>query len=183
MTSILGIPGSLRRGSFNAALLRAAAEVAPEDVTVEIAPIGGIPLYNADVEQSDGIPGAVEALKARIRASDGLLLATPEYNNAIPGVMKNAIDWLSRPPEDIPAVFGDRPVAVIGATPGGFGTILAQSAWLPILRTLRTRPWFEGRIQVARAGKIFDDSGRLTDDGIRDQLREFVEGFARFAGR
>lgn len=181
MTKILGLPGSLRRGSYNAALLQAAAELAPSGVSVELGSISGIPLYNADVEQSEGIPDAVEALKSRIRAADALLLATPEYNNAIPGVFKNAIDWLSRPPADIPAVFGGRPVAIIGASPGGFGTLLAQSAWLPVLRTLRMRPWFEGRLQVSRAGNVFDNKGRLIDEQVRDQLREFIEGFARFA--
>jgi len=83
--------------------------------------------------------------QAAIAAADGLLLVTPEYNNSIPGVFKNAIDWLSRPPADISRVFGGKPVAIIGASPGGFGTILSQEAWLPVLRTLGTKPWFGGR--------------------------------------
>lgn len=180
MTRIVGIAGSLRKGSFNAALLRAAAGLAPADVTIEIASIAGIPLYNGDVEAADGVPDAVAALKARISAADGLLLVTPEYNNSIPGVMKNAIDWLSRPPEDIPAVFVDRPVAIMGASPGGFGTVHAQSAWLPVLRTLRMRPWFSGRLAVSRAGDVFDAAGALTDAAVREQLQTFVHGFARF---
>src|SRR2546425_3048293 len=117
MSRIVAIAGSLRRGSFNAALLRAAAALAPEDVTLEIATIKGIPLYDGDVESADGIPPIVAALKDSIATADGLLLATPEYNNSMPGVLKNAIDWLSRPPADIPRVFGNRPVAIIGASP------------------------------------------------------------------
>ena len=105
---------------------------------------------------------------------------TPEYNNGIPGVFKNAIDWLSRPPADIKKVFGDRAVALIGASPGGFGTILAQEAWLPVLRTLGTRPWFGGRLMASRAHTLFGADGVLTDDALRKQLTEFVRGFAAF---
>jgi NAD(P)H-dependent FMN reductase len=136
MTKIVGIAGSLRAASFNAALLRTAAGLMPSGASLEIASIKGIPLYDGDVEANEGIPQVVAALKEQIAAADGLLLVTPEYNNAMPGVFKNAIDWLSRPPSDIPRIFGNRPTAVIGASPGGFGTILAQNAWLPVLRTL-----------------------------------------------
>jgi chromate reductase len=137
---ILGISGSLRKASYNTALLRAAVGLMPEGVELEIGSIAGIPLYDGDLEASQGIPPAVQALKKRIEQTDGLLLVTPEYNNSIPGVFKNAIDWLSRPPADIAKVFGERPVGVIGASPGGFGTILAQNAWLPVLRTLGPGP-------------------------------------------
>ena len=119
-------------------------------------------------------------LKARIIACDGLLLATPEYNNGMPGVFKNAIDWLSRPSSDIAKVFGGRPVAVIGASPGGFGTLLAQSAWLPVLRTLGTRPWFGGRLVVPRAHQVFNEHGELINDAVRNQLRDFLHGFVGF---
>ena len=183
MTRILGISGSLRAGSFNTALLRAAAALPIDGVTLEVATLHGIPLYDGDAEAADGIPAAVEALKAQVRAADGVLLATPEYNNGIPGVFKNAIDWLSRPSEGIAELFGDRPFAVIGASPGGFGTILAQSAWLPVLRTLRTRTWFGGRLMVSRAGGVFDADGNLTDDKVREQLAGFVQGFADFAAK
>ncbi len=180
MTRLIGISGSLREGSFNTALLRAAASVMPEGSTLEITTLKGIPLYDGDLEAAQGEPAAVAALKARILACDGLLLATPEYNNGIPGVFKNGIDWLSRG-DDAAKVFGNRPVAVIGASPGGFGTILAQAAWLPVLRTLSTRPWHGGRLMVSRAGKAFDDKGELVDDAVRDQLRTFLAGFAAFA--
>ena len=181
MTTIIGISGSLRAASFNSALLRAAAQLMPPDSQLEIATIKGIPLYDGDLEAAEGIPQQVAALKDRIATADGLLLATPEYNNGIPGVFKNAIDWLSRPPADSTRVFRDRPVAVIGASPGGFGTILAQDAWLPVLRTLGTNPWFGGRLMVSRAGSVFDAGGNLVDEKIREQLREFLEGFVVFA--
>jgi NAD(P)H-dependent FMN reductase len=180
VTAIVGIAGSLRAGSFNAALLRAAIGLAPAGMKIETASIKGIPLYDGDVEASQGIPATVAALKDRIAASDGLLLVTPEYNNSMPGVLKNAVDWLSRPPADIPRVFGGRPVAIMGASPGGFGTILSQSAWLPVLKTLRTRPWFGPPMLVSGAGKVFDASGNLADEDVRKRLRDFIAGFAAF---
>lgn len=183
MSRIVAVSGSLRRGSFNTALLHHAAGLAPEDVTLEVVTLHGIPLYDGDVEANEGIPEAVAALKERISAADGLLIASPEYNNGVPGVLKNAIDWLSRPPADIPRVLRDRPVAVLGATPGGFGTVLAQAAWLPVLRTLGMRLWTGGRLNVAGAAKVFDSEGRLTDDELRGRLRDFVAGFAAFATR
>lgn len=180
MTKILGISGSLRKGSYNTALLHAAAQSMPEGAELEIGSIRGIPLYDGDVEASQGIPEAVQALKARIVDAQGLLLVTPEYNNSIPGVFKNAIDWLSRPSSDIAKVFGNRPVAIIGASPGGFGTILAQEAWLPVLRTLGTRPWFGGRLMVSRAAQLVNPAAELTDDATRAQLRKFLAGFLSF---
>lgn len=183
MTRIVGISGSLRRGSYNSALLRAAASLAPDGVSIEVRTLGGIPLYDGDVEAADGIPACVAEMKALVAAADGLLLVTPEYNNGIPGVFKNAIDWMSRPASDIATVFGGRPVAVIGASPGGFGTILAQDAWLPVLRTLGTNPWWGGRLQVSKAPSVFDDAGELIDGDVRERLRSFIEGFAGFVVR
>lgn len=180
MVRILGISGSLRGGSYNTALLRAGIGLIGDGAVLEPASIRGIPLYDGDLEAAEGLPPAVQALKARVMACDGLLLATPEYNNGIPGVFKNAIDWLSRPASEIPQVFGDRPVAVIGASPGGFGTILSQDAWWPVLRTLRARVWFGGRLMVSRAGGVFDAGGTLVDDKVRAQLQDFLAGFVRF---
>jgi len=180
MVKIVGISGSLRSGSLNTALLRAARSVAGPDAEIDLVTLHGVPLYDGDVEQRDGEPAAVTALKARLVASDGLLLATPEYNNGVPGVFKNAIDWLSRPANAIAATFGDRPAAVIGASPGGFGTILSQAAWLPILRTLGMRHWSGGRLMVSHANAAFDANGELSDESVRVQLRNFVGGFTRF---
>lgn len=177
MTTILGLSGSLRAASYNTALLRAAATLMPPGATLQIATLHGIPLYDGDVEARDGLPEAVRKLKEQVVAADGLLLATPEYNNGVPGVLKNGIDWLSRPGADIARVFGGRPVAVIGASPGGFGTILSQNAWLPVLRTLGTRPWFGGRLMVSRAGQVFDAAGELVDEKVRGQLQDFLRGF------
>jgi chromate reductase len=183
MMKIVGISGSLRTGSFNTALLRAASGLMPPDSSLEIATIKGIPLYDGDIEATHGIPEAVTALKEQIAAADGLLLVTPEYNNSMPGVFKNAIDWLSRPSADIPRIFGGRPVAIMGASPGGFGTILSQNAWLPVIRTLGMQPWFGKRLMVSRAGQVFNEAGELIDDQIRGQLQQFLQGFAEFARR
>ena len=180
MTRIVGIAGSLRRQSFNLRLLHAAQGLMPDGTTLETHTIEGVPLYNADEESASGLPPAVLALKEAIVGADGLLLATPEYNNGIPGVFKNAIDWLSRPPEDIGRIFGGRPTAVIGASPGNFGTILAQDAWLPVLRTLGARPWFEGRLMASRAATLFDGSGKLVDEPTRKRLQAFLKDFAAF---
>jgi NAD(P)H-dependent FMN reductase len=180
---LLGISGSLRQASFNTALLRAAAALLPEGAALDVRTLHGIPLYDADLEAKEGIPAAVTALKDAIAAADGVVLATPEYNNGIPGVFKNGIDWLSRPPADVKRVFAGRRIALIGASPGGFGTILSQSAWLPVLRTLGTRPWFGGRLMVSRAGSVFDDGGAIKDAAVQEQLRQFMQGFVDFAGR
>lgn len=182
MSHIIGISGSLRRASFNTALLHAAASLTPAGSTIDIRSIAGIPLYDGDVEAA-GIPGEVTALKDAIAGADGLLIVTPEYNNSIPGVLKNAIDWLTRPPADIKRVFGGRPVAIMGATPGLGGTRLAQAAWLPVLRTLGTAPWFGGALFVASAAKVFDAEERLVDDAIRARLETFVNGFVEFTAR
>lgn len=178
--NIVAFSGSLRRGSFNASLLRAAVELAPTTITVETATIRGIPLYDGDVEAESGLPEDVRVLKEKIAASAGLLIVTPEYNNGIPGVAKNAIDWLSRPASDIPRVFGGRPVAIMGASPGRFGTLMSQTAWLPVLRTLGTEPWFGPRMLVGGASKVFDPSGKLVDDRVRNDLIAFMAGFAAF---
>jgi len=180
MTRLIGLSGSLRQGSLNASLLRAAAELMPPGVELSIATIRGIPLYDGDVEAAEGVPAIVEALKDAIAAADGLLFVTPEYNNAMPGVMKNAVDWLSRPVADIPRVFGGKAVALLGASPGGFGTILSQNAWLPVFRTLGARLWSGGRLMVPRAHTVFAADGSLSDPKIRVALTTFLQGYAQF---
>ena len=180
MPTIVGISGSLRRGSYNTALLRAAVALTPAGCAIELASIKGIPLYDGDLETEEGIPEVVVALKDLIAAADGLLLVTPEYNNSIPGTFKNAIDWLSRPGSDIPRVFGNKPVGLIGATPGGLGTAFSQTAWLAVLRALGTRPYFGHSLYVSGASKIFDEQGQLTDERLRERLRDYLVGFAGF---
>ena len=181
MTTIVGISGSLRSGSFNSALLRAAVELAPDGVTIDTHSLEGIPLYDGDVEAASGVPPAAASLKEQIVAADGLLLVTPEYNNSIPGVFKNAIDWLSRPVADIPRVFGARKVAVMGASPSNFGTLLSQTAWLPVLKKLGATAWSGGTMMVSGAAKAFDDHG-LVDERARENLAKFLAGFVEFVG-
>jgi NAD(P)H-dependent FMN reductase len=180
MSSVLALSGSLRSGSYNTSLLRAAKQLFP--TAISVASIADIPLYNADVEAA-GFPATVETLKQRIAAADGLLIASPEYNNSVPGVLKNAMDWLSRPSGDIRNVFRDRPVAVIGVSPGGFGTISAQAAWLPVWRALGARHWSGGRLLVSHARQVFDSDGALVDDDIRQRLETYVRGFIDFCDK
>jgi NAD(P)H-dependent FMN reductase len=182
MTKVLGISGSLRRGSYNSALLRAATALMPEGATLEVASIRGVPLYDGDVE-AQGIPASVSQLKEALVAAEGVLLVTPEYNNSIPGVFKNTIDWLSRPPTDARRVFGGRRFAIIGASPGGFGTIMSQTAWLPVLRTLGAQLWTGGRLMVARANNVFDESGALKDAATEEALKQFLAGYVAYLRR
>jgi len=179
MTTILGISGSLREASYNTKLLRAAIRLAPAGTTIEEGSIRGFPVYDGD-EEARAFPEVVTALKHRVIAADGVLLVTPEYNNGLPGAFKNAIDWLSRPSADAAKVFGGRPFGLIGATPGMGGTRYAQAAWLPVLRTLGTLPYFGGRLELASAGKVFDGSGEIVDAKVKELLGKYVAGFAKF---
>jgi chromate reductase len=160
MTKIFGLSGSLREGSFNAGLLRAAAEVVPDGTDVIVGTIRGVPLYDGDVEATTEIPAEAQRLKDQLTAADALLLVTPEYNNGVPGVLRNAIDWMTRPASDILGLFGGKPVAVIGASPRrlrngpGAEPLAARAA------TLGTKPGFGGRMLVSRAGFLFQRQGR-----------------------
>ena len=179
-TKLIGISGSLRRGSLNTRLIEAASSLLPDNVSMDIHSIAEVPLYNFDIEDSEGIPSAVTQLKDAIAAADGLVISSPEYNNSIPGVLKNTIDWLSRPPEDIPQVFGQLPVAIMGATPGIFGTTLAQTAWLPVMRTLGTQVWTGGRLLLPRAGQALGESDKDVDEALQQRLQKFMAGFVAF---
>jgi NAD(P)H-dependent FMN reductase len=183
MATVIGISGSLRQASFNTALLRTAVELAPPDLRIEAQSIRDIPLYDGDVEAASGIPAPVAMLKDRIAAADGLLLVTPEYNGSLPGVFKNAIDWLSRPGQDIARVFGAKPVGLIGATPGPGGTRLSQTAWLPVLRQLGMAPWFGKSIFLPNAGQAFDAAGTLIDAKSRELVRAYLAGFSTFVAQ
>ncbi|MCC6913008.1 MAG: NAD(P)H-dependent oxidoreductase [Rhodospirillaceae bacterium] len=182
MTTIVGLAGSLRKASFNAGLLRAAKELAPAGVALQIESIRGIPLYDGDEEAAHGLPETVKALKDKIAAADGLLIVTPEYNNSMPGVFKNAIDWLTRPANDVKRVFGGKRVGLIGATPSGWGTLLSQASWLVVLRNIGAQHWSGGRLAVSKAGELFDAGGDLKDEAARAQLKTYMEGFAAFLG-
>lgn len=179
---IVGIAGALRQGSFNRSLLRTAVEVAPKGVTLDVAELRGIPHYDGDIEDglrdSGGFPPEVLAMRAQFKAADALLLVTPEYNQSVPGVLKNALDWVSREGPTKELVCAGKPVALIGATPGLGGTRLSQTAWLPVFRGMGMKPWFGRQLYVAGAGKVFDAGGRMVDDKVRALLTTFIAEFA-----
>lgn len=174
------VSGSLRKRSFNTRLARLMAEQSPEGVTAEVATLHGIPLYDGDVEEADGIPEAVELLRSRIKAADGLIPVTPEYNAAMPGVFKNALDWLTRPGEEMKPTFGGRPTALAGATPGAWGTGYAQAGALINLRQMGCY-LFPDHLRVSKAGDRFD--GERADDKLKEQVADWLDKFTAFAGR
>jgi chromate reductase len=173
MTNILGIAGSLRKGSYNAAALRAAQELAPAGMTIEIFDIGAIPLYNEDVKVQ-GFPPAVADLRAKIKAADGLLLATPEYNYSTSGVLKNAIDWASRPPEH---PFDGKPIALMGASGGALGTARAQYQLRQMFIFLNGHVMNRPEVMIGGAASKFDAEGKLTDQPTRDFVAAMLVAF------
>jgi chromate reductase len=181
--TIVGIAGSLRRGSYNAAVLRALPELAPAAMTIdtERAAIGEFPLYNADIQNEQGFPAAVEALGERIRAADGIVIVTPEYNYSVPGVLKNAIDWLSRL-SDQP--FKGKPVALQSASPGLLGGARAQYHLRQTMVFVEALVMPKPEIFVTQAsGKIDEASGRLTDEQTRDMIGQQLAAFGEFIRR
>jgi chromate reductase len=176
---VLAVSGSLRRGSFNSAALRAAAELAPEGMTLEVLLLHGIPNFDADVEAA-GLPAEVVRLREAIRAADALLIATPEYNWSIPGVLKNALDWASRGGEGSP--LRDKTAAVLGAG-GRFGTVRAQTHLREILRHNRVRVVSLPEVMIDSAETRFDTAGNLTDERFRSQIRRLLEALADEASR
>jgi chromate reductase len=177
---IVAVAGSLRRGSFNRALIHAAQQLAPEGMDIELVEIADLPFYNADVE-ADGDPPSVVTFKAWLYDADGVLIATPEYNDGIPGVLTNAIDWGSRLPGQAP--LADKPVAIIGASPSQVGTARGQLHLRQILSHVRARVLPPPELLVARAHERFDRELRLTDEATRRVLAQLLERFARWIGR
>ena len=180
---ILGIPGSLRAGSYNRALLLAAAEVLSPGVSLDVFTLNDIPPYNADV-QAQGDPEPVQELKQRLMEADAVLIATPEYNYSIPGVLKNAIDWASRPPKT--CAFRKKPVGIIGASSGESGTMRGQLAILQVFVFLDSYVMGQPELRVTNAGQRFDDRGALIDEELRERLRAYVTAlieWARLVGR
>ena len=168
---VLGISGSLRRASLNTAALRAAAELAPAGMEVETyTGLAAIPPYDDDVRQQ-GFPPPVADLRARIQAADALLIVTPEYNYSVPGVLKNAIDWASRPPEQ---PFDGKPIAIMGASPGALGTARAQYHLRQVLVFLNAHPINKPEVFIGEAATKFDASGKLTDETTREHIGKLV---------
>jgi chromate reductase, NAD(P)H dehydrogenase (quinone) len=178
--TVLGFAGSLRRGSYNRALLRAAREETPAGMKLDIFEIGEIPLYNEDVE-AEGNPEPVARFKQAIREADGLLIATPEYNHGVPGVTKNAIDWASRPPRQAP--LGGKPVAILGASPGITGTARGQSQLRQAFEFTNSYCMPQPEILVYQAHQKFDEEGRLTDAKTREYLGKFLVAFGKWMRR
>jgi chromate reductase len=177
---VVAFAGSLRRGSFNRALVEAARGLAPDGMTIVPIEIGDLPFYNADVEDV-GDPTAVTAFKTALREADGVLISTPEYNDGIPGVLTNAIDWGSRLPANAPLT--GKPVALMGASPSQVGTARAQLHLRQLLGHVRARTLPPPELLVATAHQWFDAELRLTHDGTRRVLVALLERFARWIAR
>ena len=176
---ILGIPGSLRRGSYNRGLLRAARELLPEGVELVELDIRDLPFYDGDVEAA-GDPEAVVELKEAIRGADAILIATPEYNRGVPGALKNAIDWASRPALASPLT--GKPVAIMGASSGRGGTARAQEQLRSALEFSRAEVVEQPEVLVPEAYLRFDERGELTDAGTRAEIAELVDTLVHVAG-
>jgi chromate reductase len=169
---VLGFAGSLRNGSLNKALLRAAQQLAPSGMTIELFDLSPLPLYNYDIEQQ-GDPRPVAEFKDAIRLAEALLIATPEYQHGVPGVLKNALDWASRPPGR--SVMQGKPAAIMGASPGFTGTARAQTQLREALTYTRTYTVLQPEVLVARANEKFDEGGRLIDEPTRAFMRKLLE--------
>lgn len=176
---VLGISGSLRKASYNTAALRAARELAPAGIVIELAEIGDIPIYNEDLRAA-GLPASMERLRAQMRAADALLFVTPEYNYSIPGVLKNAIDWASRPPDQ---PFDGKPVAIMGVTGSLLGTARAQYHLRQMLVWLNAFPINKPEVFIGQAASKFDGDGRLTDETTRGLVRQLLEALEQWTAR
>ena len=175
---VAGVSGSLREASYNTALLRAAAELAPARVTVEVVSIADLPLYNWDVEQREGYPEPVVRFRSRIAAADALLVASPEYNYSMTGALKNALDWASRPPAPI----DDLPAGIMGAG-GRLGTARSQAHLRDVLRHNRMKVVAAPEVLVARPAERFDDGLHLVDERARSQIARLMEALVELVDR
>ncbi|MGA2556989.1 MAG: NAD(P)H-dependent oxidoreductase [Verrucomicrobiota bacterium] len=178
-TTILGIAGSLRRESYNRAALRAAKQLVPEGVTLDIFELDGIPAFNQDEEKNT--PAKVVELKQRIRAADALLIVTPEYNCSVPGVLKNAIDWATRPYGD--SAWSGKPVAIMGASPGMLGTARAQYHLRQIFVGLNVFPINQPEVMIGNAAEKFDAQGKLTDEPTKKRIRDLLQALTLWTQR
>ena len=171
---LIGMSGSLRKDSFNTRLLFAVQQLWPENVTMGIVSIADQPLYNADLDlpAAKQRPPMVQQFREALATADGFVFVSPEYNYSIPGGLKNAIDWASRG-EDSPLL--NKPVAVMGATPGMWGTVRMQTAFLPVFTFLNMKPILKPEILIAQAAKKFDAQGKLTDDKAKDLIRQKLD--------
>lgn len=167
---ILGISGSLRQGSLNTAALRACATLLPDGVTFSLADLSDIPLYNEDI-RIQGLPPPVQQLREQIKVADAIVIATPEYNYSFPGVLKNAIDWASRPPDQ---PFDGKPIALMGATPGGLGTSRAQYHLRQVFIYLNGQVLNRPEVMISAAPSKFDDDGTLIDEPTAENLRKLL---------
>ena len=177
--SIFGFAGSLRKGSYNKAILRAALEVLPENAVLEIFDLEGIPPFSQDLESNP--PERVRAFKVKIRAADAILIACPEYNYSMSGVLKNAIDWASRPYGD--NAFQGKPAAIMGASMGMMGTARAQYHLRQSMVFLDMHPVNQPEVMVPYADKKVDENGRLTDGTTREKIQELIGSLMRWAER
>jgi chromate reductase, NAD(P)H dehydrogenase (quinone) len=176
---ILGISGSLRRESYNRAALRAATEVVPEGATIEVFELDGIPGFNQDEEQNP--PAKVAELKKRIREADAILIVTPEYNYSIPGVLKNAIDWASRPYGD--SAWNGKPAAIMGASVGTIGTARAQYHLRQMMVFLNMFPINQPEVMIGNASERFDAAGNLTHDATKQFIRQLLQNLVDWTKR
>ncbi len=177
MFKIIAFAGSLRKGSFNKALLRAAVELAPAEMEISIFDLEGIPLFNKDLEK-EGDPERVIKFKEQIRKSDGVLIASPEYNHGMTGITKNAIDWASRPGNDAP--LNGKAVGVMGASPGSTGTARSQDQLRQSLKSINALCMAKPEMLVSRAHQKFNEKGELTDDGTQKYLIKYLDSFANW---
>ena len=176
----MGISGSLRTGSFNTMLLKSALSLAPQGVTTEIAEIGSIPIYNADLD-AQAKPESVHVFMNKIRAADALVIATPEYNYSIPGVLKNAIDWASRPPQE--NAFAGKPLAILSASTGLLGGARAQYHLRQCCVFLDMHPVNKPEVMVSKAQDKFDSNGALTDEIARELIRKLMASLSEWTTR